>query len=93
MRGNGCVSDEGRFLAGVEEPQTHIVVGGGRGGYERHFGVREFTCNRRQSGVIEPISIEDDGGRVAGEAGASECVDLKYTQAYLHGGVAVLHAS
>src|ERR1700732_773034 len=93
MRCDSRVPDKRRFLASVEEPHANIVIGGGRRRYECHFGLRKLTCDGDQSGIVAAIGIEDDGGRVAGEAGASERVYVEYAQATLRGMAAVLHAS
>src|SRR5882757_1201394 len=85
MRGNGRVPDKRRFLAGVEEPQANIVIGGGCGRYECHFGLRKLARDGDQGGIVAAIGIEDHGGRVAAEASASERVYLEYAQANLRG--------
>src|SRR5258708_35617029 len=85
MGGDRGVSNKRRFLACVEESQANIVIGRGRGGYERYFCVRKFTGDGHQGGVALAVGIEDDAGRIAGETSAGEGVYLEYAQACLRG--------
>src|SRR5882757_132606 len=80
MGGHGCVSDERRLLAGIEEPQADVVIAGGGGGYEGHLRLREFTCNRHHGGIGLAVGVEHDGSRITGETSASERIDLEYAQ-------------
>ena len=82
--GNGGMSDERRLLARVEESQPDVVVRRGGGEHECHLGVGEFARDRHQGGIALPVGIEHHGGRISGEACASECVYLKNSQASLH---------
>ena len=79
--GNGGVPDERRFLARIEEAQPHIVVRRGGGEHEGHLGVGEFARDGHQGGIALPVRIQDHGRRIAGESSASECVNLKDSQA------------
>src|SRR5258707_11533220 len=83
MSGHRCVSDEGRLLAGIEEPEADVVIAGGGGGYEGHLRVRELTRDRQHGGFGLAVGVEHDGSRIARETSASERIDLEYAQMVL----------
>ena len=92
VRGDGGVPDERRFLAGVEESHADVVIGSGGGRHEGGFGVRELAGDERQGRIALSVGIEDDGGRITGEADPRERIHLKNAQAILSKGCAVFAA-
>ena len=79
--GDGGVSDERRFLARIEEAQPHIVVRARRGEDEGDFGMGELARDGHHCGIALTVRVQDHGRGIAGEASASECVNLKNSQA------------
>jgi hypothetical protein len=94
MRRHGRMSDEGRFLAGIEEAQDEIVIRARWREHECRFGVREFPRDAAERGVALPIGIQNYGGRVAGEARPREGIDVKNAHGELSGsGTAAMDVS
>ena len=51
--------------------------------HERDLRVRELARHGEQGGVALTVGVEDDGGRIAGEACGRKGVDLKNAQGCL----------
>jgi hypothetical protein len=83
MGGHGRVPHKRRFLAGIKETQTNIMVGAARREHECDLGMRELACHGEQSGVTLAVRVEHYGRRIAGEACGRKCVYLENTQGCL----------
>ena len=80
---DGGVSYKRQFLPRIEEAQPDIVVRTGGGEHEGDFGVRELACDRAQGGLILPVGVERNDGRIAREAGRGKGIYLKNAQSRL----------
>ena len=78
MRCDGRMTDERRFLARIEEPNPQVVIRGAGGAHESDLGMRKLARNGGQGRIALPIGVDHDGRRIAFEAIARECIDLKY---------------
>ena len=83
MSGHGRVSDEGGFLAGVEEAQANVMVRAVRREHERDLRVGKLARHGEQGGVVLSVRVEDDSGWVTGESCGRKGIDLENTQGCL----------
>ncbi len=73
----GCVTDEGRFLARCEKPHADVVIAGSGRQHEGGVAVVQFTSDGLHFGIGELPGVEHHAGRISRELFAGESVDLE----------------
>jgi hypothetical protein len=82
-RADRRMAGEGKLRRGRENAYTGAVGGDGRWRHKNGFGVIELTRDRLHGGGVQPIRIEHDGERIAGEFLLRE--DIEGEEAAFHG--------
>ena len=72
---DGRMAGEGQFAAGREDAQPRGVDGIARRQHEDRLRQVEFARDRLHARRVEPVAIEHDGERVAGEGDVGEHVE------------------